>query len=442
MDCMRDTSAEYAIISAAMADPGCAVNLAALPEDLFTAPPTQAMHRAIKRLVQKGQQQIDVVVLCDACRVDMAEPEQDVIQASMAGLPSMYGSYEAILTGCRKRRILADVASNLLRYAPDPTASVDALMAESIKAMQATDGGAAIAVSAKDALMAFQQSLDEAKKGRCYTGIADLDRLTGGIRGGKLVVLGARPGVGKSALALAMAVHVARHTGPVLIVSLEMDEAEVMSRVVAMESGVDVQRMESGSMDEDEWAKMYQAYPEVSALPLHISTRAHTPLQVLREAARLKHKKGLALIVVDYIQLMRADGKKSSRYEEISEISRELKLMAADLDVPVLALTQFNRSSEQSVGGKAERRMPTMAEAKDSGSIEQDANLFLILYPPPEPTEAGPEWEAYHMCAANGWEYQIVTVAKNRQGRTGKFPIGFEKGRMRFHSLDLRRAAR
>lgn len=441
MDCMHNHDAERAIIGTALQDPTCAINLAALPEDIFSLPETAIMHKAIRRLVGEGNSQIDAIVLADACRADLADPESAVVQTiGIFAIPSMYGSYEAVLTQCRKRRVLMGVASSLLKLAADPSASVDALAADSIKTLQGADTAQGFATSAKDALMAFHASIDEAKKGRCYTGVADLDRITGGIRGGKLVVLGARPGVGKSALALAIADHVASHTGGVLVVSLEMDEAEVMSRIVAMHSGVDVQAMESGNLTDAEWTRVCATYDDISAMPLKISTRASTPLQVRRIATAMQQREGLAMIVVDYIQLMRCDSKRGSRYEEISEISRELKLLAADLGVPVLALTQFNRSSEQSIGGKAERRMPTMAEAKDSGSIEQDANLFLILYPPPEPTDtASPMWDAHHMCVANGWEHQVVAVAKNRQGRTGVFSMGFDKPRMCFHCLELRR---
>ena len=153
----------------------------------------------------------------------------------------------------------------------------------------------------------------------------------------------------------------------------------------------------------------------------------------------MQSRQGLSMIVIDYIQLMSADGRHQSRYEEVSAISRELKRMAMDLGVPVLALTQFNRNSETSVGGKAEKRKPQMSEAKESGSIEQDANLFLIQWAPPVPTDQGSDaWEDYHACEINGWEWQILSVDKNRQGRTGFFSLAFDKPHMRFMCLDRR----
>lgn len=153
----------------------------------------------------------------------------------------------------------------------------------------------------------------------------------------------------------------------------------------------------------------------------------------------MQNKGGLAMIMVDYIQLMRADGRYNSRYEEVSAISRELKRMAMDLGVPILALTQFNRNSETSVGGKAEKRKPQMSEAKESGSIEQDANMFIVQWTPPEPMDQGSDfWEDFHTCQLNGWEWQLLSVDKNRQGRTGAISVGFDKPHMRFMSIDRR----
>jgi replicative DNA helicase len=250
-----------------------------------------------------------------------------------------------------------------------------------------------------------------------------------------MIVLGARPGVGKTALALHMAMHVARHTGPVLIVSLEMDDVEITARMVAAESGIDVQLLESGTLSIEDWQQVTPAAAAVSNLPVYITTSASTPMQVRREAHKIQAEHGLAMVVVDYIQLMRTDGKRSSRYEEVSEISRELKLMAMDLGVPFLCLTQFNRDSEAGKNGQAQKRPPKMAEAKDSGSIEQDANLFVVQYAPGSPGDDPRDREAATMCQGFGHEWQQLIVEKNRQGRTGIIDVGFDKAHMRFVNL-------
>lgn len=438
MQTTSNRAAELAILGTALQDKPCAVQLSALPEDAFAHPDTAAAHRAIKRLVARGLTP-ELICVSEEMRQDVPEPETMLIEAMQQGfIPSLYGQYEGLVLEARKRRILYDAGTLLVQGATNPGESADALSQAAMDALQSSSGSMS-STDMRHALEAFMASLDGAGTGRCSTGIADLDRLTGGFRGGKLVILGARPGVGKTALALWMAVHTARHTGPVLIVSLEMDEAELLTRIAAQESGVDVQDMETGKLQGEDWDRLTASYGELDRLPIRIATRSSTPLQIRREAAAMQGRTGLAMIVVDYIQLMRADGRHQSRYEEVSAISRELKRMAMDLGVPVLALTQFNRNSETSVGGKAERRKPQMSEAKESGSIEQDANLFLIQWEPPEPTEQGsPEWEDFHTCQFNGWTWQILSVDKNRQGRTGFCSLAFDKPHMRFRCMDRR----
>jgi replicative DNA helicase len=439
MDALQNRQAELAILGVAMQDRACAIELAALPEDTFAAPDTQAVHRAVKRLVKKNHTP-EIVTLAAECRVDLAEPETLLMQAMTTGTgPAFYGQYAATLAEARKRRIVFQSASEAIKTVTDPSSSVDAIAAESIKVLQGADAQQR-AIGMDQAVMKFMASLDAASDQRCNTGIAGLDRRTGGLRGGKLVILGARPGVGKTALALQMAVHVARNGRPVLIVSLEMDEEELLARIVAAESGVDVERIEAGTLSPEDIDRMSACYAEIMALPIRIATRATTPLQVRREAASMQNAGGLGMIVVDYIQLMRPDGKHSSRYEEVSAISRELKLLAMDLHVPVLALTQFNRQSEAG-NGKAEKRAPTMAEAKDSGSIEQDANMFLIQYEPPEPkaVSGDPAWESWCACQMAGTTWQTLIIAKNRQGKTGVINMAFDKPHMRFTTIDLTR---
>lgn len=435
MDVTRNRDTELALIGTALQDKPCAVNLSALPEDAFAHPDTAAAHRSVKRLIAKGQTP-DLITVSEDMRQDMPDPEPMLIEAMQQGfIPSLYGQYEGIVLEARKRRILFDAGTALVQGATNPGESMDALTSTALEALQSSSGSM-VSIDMRHALEALMEAMESSGKSRCTTGIVELDRLTGGLRGGKLVMLGARPGVGKTALALWMAVHTARHTGPVLIVSLEMDEAELMTRIVAAESGMDVQAMETGKLEGEEWNKLTACYGELVRLPIRISTRATTPLQIRREAAAMQSRQGLAMIVVDYIQLLRADGRHQSRYEEVSSISRELKRLGMDLGVPILVLTQFNRNSETSVGGKAEKRKPQMSEAKDSGSIEQDANLFIIQWAPPPPTEQGTrQWEHYHVCEMNGWEWQVLSIDKNRQGRTGTISVGFDKPHMRFHSI-------
>ena len=438
MDVMQNLDAERAILGLAMQDSACAQAVAAMEDGLWTDSAHRAVQRAIRRMVQRGDK-IDLVSLCAECACDVQEPEAMLMDCLSRGIsPVMLPQYESILQGCKRRRNLAAVSQEIAALCADPSADPDALAQHA--ASQLTQGAADCrALDMPGALMQFVDAIDNAKTGRVYTGLAALDRLSGGLRGGKMVVLGARPGVGKTALALQMAVHAARHTGPVLLVSLEMDAAEIVSRMVAAESGVDLQALEAGELTEEQAKRASACYPAISALPIRMAQNTCTPMQVRREAMAMQNSGGLSMVVIDYLQLMRSDEKMKSRYEEVTAISREIKLLAMDLHVPILALSQFNRQSEGGYGKK--KSMPTMAEAKDSGAIEQDANLFLVQYAPEEPAEDGPDWQAYHMCKANGWEWQVLKVEKNRQGRTGAIPMAFDKARMTFRTIDTKEGA-
>ena len=438
MDVMQNIDAERAILGLAMQDSVCAQAVAAMEEGLWTDSAHRAVQRAIRRMVQRGDK-IDLVSLCAECACDVQEPEAMLIDCASRGIsPVMLPQYESILQGCKRRRNLAAVSQEIAALCADPSADPDALAQHA--ASELTQGAMDCrAIDMPGALMQFVDAIDNAKTGRVYTGLAALDRLTGGLRGGKMVVLGARPGVGKTALALQMAVHAARHTGPVLLVSMEMDAAEIVSRMVAAESGVDLQALEAGELTDEQARRASACYPAISALPIRMAQNTCTPMQVRREAMAMQNSCGLSMVVIDYLQLMRSDEKMKSRYEEVTAISREIKLLAMDLHVPILALSQFNRQSEGGYGKK--KSMPTMAEAKDSGAIEQDANLFLVQYAPEEPAEEGPDWQAYHMCKANGWEWQVLKVEKNRQGRTGAIPMAFDKARMNFKTIDTKEGA-
>lgn len=434
MNLLQNRDAEVALIGTALNSQDCARKVADLPGDMFSQPDTKAAHKAVQRLLSR-REKVDLITL-EAESSQECETAGMLIKANLDGYTtSMFGQWLAILDDCRRRRAISAAAQSVLQSINDPGETperLSALLAEGAKVVETKQSS----VDLTEALAMLLGTFGEKRKS-CQTGISGFDRLTGGIRGGKLIVIGARPGVGKTALALAMGKHVARHTGGVLVVSLEMSEEEITARLYASESGVDVQELESGNLSEESYATLSTCGPLLAALPMRIATRCTTPMQIRREAMRMQENGGLSLVIVDYLQLVRSDGKHSSRYEEVSEISRELKLMAMDLGVPVIALTQFNRSSEAGKNGQASKRAPTMAEAKDSGSIEQDANIFIVQYAPDSPGNDPYAQQAMQICEAQGWEWQQLIVEKNRQGRTGKINIGFDKAHMTFQNLDL-----
>lgn len=436
MDCLHNLNAEQALLGAAIQDMLVAQVVAGLPEHYFTDPRTQATHRAIKRIVARGGtpelQILDAEVACDY------QDTAYLIAIMQQGFNvSATRQYEALLAQASKRRTMLSVAQTLLADAANPAADADALEANALKQLQTSDS-AAQTTSIKDALIVLYDKMQQGDKGRLYTGIADLDAITGGFAGSQLIYLAARPGVGKTAIGLFMASHIAKHTGDVLVVSLEMDDTEIAARALAAESGVDLEHIVTGKLTTEEWLKTGESIGAASVQRMHITCRASTPLQVRREAVRLKARGELKLIVIDYVQLMHSDTKCSSRYEEITAISRDLKQLAMDLQVPILSMCQLNRQSERGFG-RVKRTEPIMADARDSGALEQDANLFLILHEPEEPEDPNSsDFQLFHICRANGLTWQKLKIEKNRQGRTGVINLGFDKPHMRYTCITTR----
>lgn len=209
------------------------------------------------------------------------------------------------------------------------------------------------------------------------TGFEKIDDLTSGLQKSELIIIAGRPSMGKTAFALNIALHAAMETQtPVAIFSLEMSKEQLAFRLLASEGKVDSQRMRKGFLGETDWPKLTTAAGRLSEAPLFIDdTAAITVLEMKAKSRRLKAEKGLGLIVVDYIQLMRSGSRNDSREQEISEISRSLKALAKELRVPVVALSQLNRKVEDRTN-----RRPQMADLRESGAIEQDADVIAFIY--------------------------------------------------------------
>ena len=210
------------------------------------------------------------------------------------------------------------------------------------------------------------------------TGFVDLDRMTAGLQPGDLIIVAGRPSMGKTALALNIAEHVAVDNGlPVAIFSMEMSSTQLAMRMLGSISRVDQHKMRTGRLNDKEWSDLSEAMGKLHETPIYIDEGgALTALEVRARARRLKRQYSkLGLIVIDYIQLMAASSQGENRATEISEISRSLKAMSKELDVPVIALSQLNRAVDQ----RPDRR-PVMSDLRESGAIEQDADLIMFIY--------------------------------------------------------------
>ena len=253
------------------------------------------------------------------------------------------------------------------------------------------------------------------------TGFTDLDERLSGLQPSALVIVGARPSMGKTSLALGLAAHAAiERRLPVLFFSLEMSHLELTQRLLCSEARVDSSRMRNGKLHESDWPKVVNAIGKLGEAPLFIDDNANlTVMEIRAKARRLKSREGLGLIVVDYLQLMSGHGPAENRQVEVSEISRGLKILARELAVPVVALSQLSRNLE----ARADKR-PVLADLRESGSLEQDADVVLFIY----------RDEVYNKDSADKGAAEII-IAKHRNGPTGMTQLAFLDHFTRFANM-------
>ncbi len=252
------------------------------------------------------------------------------------------------------------------------------------------------------------------------TGFADLDRFLGGMQPADFLVVAGRPGMGKTSFLLNIARSAAgQHGSHVAIFSLEMSGDQLGYRLLAQESGLDGQRLRCGKLSEDEWPRLVQAIETLAGLPIYVDdTPALTPGQLRSRCQRLYSEHGLDLVVLDYLQLMSGGGRFTSRQEEVSHISRQVKALAKDLNLPVLAAAQLSRAVEQ-----RNDKHPMLSDLRESGSIEQDSDAVIFLYR----SEGGPAGLV------------DVDLAKHRNGPTGTASLVFQAGQTRFRNAAAER---
>ncbi|GAB4086860.1 replicative DNA helicase [Myceligenerans cantabricum] len=255
------------------------------------------------------------------------------------------------------------------------------------------------------------------------TGYSDFDRLTNGLHAGQMIVVAARPAVGKSVLGINVAGHAAiHHNKAAVIFSLEMSRNEITMRLLASEARVPLTRMRSGKMDDGDWQKLAATMGKISDAPLFIDDSPNMSLMEIRaKCRRLKQRHDLKLVVIDYLQLMSSGKRVESRQQEVSEFSRALKLLAKELEVPVIAISQLNRGPEQRGDKK-----PQMSDLRESGSIEQDADVVILLH----------REDAYEKESPRAGEADLI-VAKHRNGPTDVITVAFQGHYQRFVDMQV-----
>jgi replicative DNA helicase len=394
----------------------------------FHTPGHETIYRAVCRIADAGKP-VDAVTV--AAELDQAGELHRVggrvyLTELMAGVPTAAnaGYYAELVAQRAKLRRLdaAGIRVRQLAATQDGTDADQIIDLAQAELYSLTNRERRAGVPVGEAAEAY---LAAAKEGGApgavtATGFADLDRLTGGgLRGGQMVIVAARPAVGKSTLALDIARHATVKQGlPAAFFSLEMSTQEIIQRTVSAEAQVLLEHIRDNKLDTDDWTRLAKTLDALKTAPLWVDdTPGLTVMELRSKTRRLAQKNNLGLVVVDYLQLMRSHGKAETRQQEVSELSRSLKLLAKELDVPVIAVSQLNRAAET-----RQDKRPAMADLRESGSLEQDADIVILLH---RPATADPK-------AAPDAE---LTLAKHRNGPTGTIPLVFRGHYACFSSL-------
>lgn len=257
------------------------------------------------------------------------------------------------------------------------------------------------------------------------SGFTNLDKLTSGFQNSDLIIVAARPSMGKTSLCLNIAQHASvRKKLPVALFSLEMSREQLVTRMLCGEAMVDQQKVRTGKLSDEDWQKLTQAAGPLSQAPLFIDDSPGVSVVEMRaKCRRLKSEHGLSLVVIDYLQLMQGSRRSENRQQEISDISRSLKALARELQIPVIALSQLSRAVEQ-----RQEKKPMMSDLRESGSLEQDADLVMFIY----------RDEYYKQEESEKRGIAEIIVAKQRNGPTGSVELAFLKEYTKFVNLERR----
>ena len=359
------------------------------------------------------------------------------LTALMSNVPSALHAvaYGRIIEATAVRRRMLDAANLIAKLAYDEETGLEAVMDDAEKAV--------FGVSEKrmtrdlapidEVLSDFYDHISDlaARPDDIHgvpTGFIDLDRLLTGLQPSDLIIVAGRPGMGKTGFALSLAKNAAQtHKKHVAIFSLEMGNDQLVQRLISQETGIDSQRLRTGKLEENEWSLFTNAIEKLGNTRVFLDdTPGITPLQLRTKCRRLHLEYGLDLIIIDYLQLMSGDTRNDNRVQEVSYISRQLKILAREINVPVLAAAQLSRAVEQ----RADKK-PVLSDLRESGSLEQDADIVMFIYRP----------EVYEEDPAKQNIAEVI-VAKHRNGPVGSVQLIFRKNLAKFenattHHVDL-----
>lgn len=410
--------AEEAVLGSLLIDPDAILEVASfLRPDAFYREQNRWIYQAILTLHQSDEP-LDFVTLTEALR-KREQLEEVGGEAYLIGLlnavPTSINarSYGRLVEAASVRRRLIKAASTIANLAYDQNEDVNVVLDRSEQALfsiseeRTTRDLVPVREIARNYLDRIEELSDRGEEMiGVPTGFNDLDRMLGGLNKSDLLIVAARPGMGKTAFQLGLALHAGlRHGKRIAIFNLEMSGEQLVQRMIAAETRIDSQRLRRGQLHDKEWPLFYEAVGRLSETRIFIDdTPSITPLQLRTKCRRLYAEYGLDMVMIDYMQLMQAERANNNRVQEISEISRGLKGLARELDVPVVTASQLSRAVEN-----RQDKRPQLSDLRDSGSIEQDADVVMFIY----------RDEYYHPETTERPHIAEINIAKHRNGPTG-----------------------
>ncbi|WP_459899470.1 replicative DNA helicase [Desulfobaculum senezii] len=405
-----------------------------LSEDDFYSPAHRIIFRAFQECFRKSIP-MDLLTVAEELRMlgKLDEVGGPVYLAELADstVSTSNALYHAKIVRNRSvQRQLIGVASDIIGNCFDSGSDVDALLDESeqsIFAISEQRSNKSFVASKELVNQVFEKLQELYSRKELVTGVPTgyykFDELTAGLQPTDLIIIAGRPAMGKTSFALNLGLRAASDYGtPTAVFSLEMGMDQLMMRMLCTKARVNLADMRRGFIDDEAWARLYDAAEDMSACPIYIDdTPAISTLELRARCRRLKAEKGLGLVIVDYLQLMRAGRTIDSREQEISEISRTLKALAKEIQVPVIALSQLNRKVEE----RTDKR-PKLSDLRESGAIEQDADMIVFLY----------RDEVYNTSDDNPKKgVAEIIIGKHRNGPTGTVDLAFMKEHTAFENL-------
>lgn len=427
--------AEQAVLGGVLLDPEILPKvIEILRPESFYRPQHQQIFSIMMRMFTSASNEDIITIINESVAMGIFETSamaKTYLMGIMESVPSTANieSYCKIIKEKSNIRALINVANDIIETANDSSIDSQTMLDSAEQKIYDIRQGEVQGLTRIDSIIidtyTHLQELSgpdaESHRG-AKTGFSQLDAITTGLNKSDLIILAARPAMGKSALALNIAVNSCKNTmKDVVIFSLEMGKEQLVSRMLASESLVNNKALRSGKLEPEDWTKLAAGTEQLQRLPIYLDDGSG--INVPQMKAKLRRMKNLGLVVIDYLQLMSSPNKHTSRVNEVSEITRQLKLMAKELNVPVIALSQLSRSSE-----KREDKRPMISDLRESGSIEQDADIILFIHR-----------DAYYNKETADQTVAECIVAKNRHGETGTVNLAFIGEYTLFRGVDMRR---